>query len=62
MISFFRIATTWYNHHYLFTNARWTSRRAFWLNIGWLLCCYFRLQPGGLARSPIQGPQRIFTF
>ncbi|WP_411268732.1 TMEM175 family protein [Limosilactobacillus reuteri] len=56
------MATTWYNHHYLFTNARWISRRAFWLNIGWLLCHYFRLQPGGLARSPIQGPSRIFTF
>lgn len=36
MISFFRIATIWYNHHYLFTTANWISKRAFWLNMIWL--------------------------
>lgn len=36
LISFFRIATTWYNHHYLFTTARWISKRVFWLNMIWL--------------------------
>ena len=36
VISFFRIATTWYNHHYLFTIADWVSKRVFWLNIIWL--------------------------
>lgn len=36
LISFFLISTTWYNHHYLFTNAHWISKRAFWANCVWL--------------------------
>ncbi|GEO69216.1 TMEM175 family protein [Levilactobacillus acidifarinae] len=36
LISFFLIATTWYNHHYLFTYATWISKRAFWANCVWL--------------------------
>ncbi|MFB9768499.1 TMEM175 family protein [Lactiplantibacillus modestisalitolerans] len=36
LISFFLIATTWYSHHYLFTHAKWISKRAFWANCIWL--------------------------
>ncbi|WP_368791382.1 TMEM175 family protein [Companilactobacillus farciminis] len=36
LISFFLIATTWYNHHYLFANSNWISKRAFWANCAWL--------------------------
>lgn len=36
LISFFLIATTWYNHHYIFTIAKWISKKAFWANCVWL--------------------------
>lgn len=36
LISFFMIATTWYNHHYIFANSKWISKRAFWANCIWL--------------------------
>lgn len=36
LISFFMIATTWYNHHYIFTVSKWISKRAFWANCIWL--------------------------
>lgn len=36
LISFFLIATTWYNHHYIFSIATWISKRAFWANFIWL--------------------------
>lgn len=36
LISFFLIATTWYNHHYIFSVAKWISKKAFWANCVWL--------------------------
>ncbi|WP_251716323.1 TMEM175 family protein [Lactobacillus agrestimuris] len=41
LVSFFLIATTWYNNHYLFNHAEWFSRGAFWANILWLFLMSF---------------------
>ncbi|MBB1062963.1 TMEM175 family protein [Limosilactobacillus fastidiosus] len=63
LISFFRIATTCYNHHYLFTNARWISRRAFWLNIGWLFfMSLFPVAIGWISEEPHSRAAAYFYF
>lgn len=41
IVSFAVIAGSWYHHHYLFTRAKWISKRAFWVNNLWLLLMAF---------------------
>lgn len=63
LISFFRIATTWYNHHYLFTNARWISKSVFWLNILWLFfMSLFPVATGWVSEQPRSRAAAYFYF
>jgi uncharacterized membrane protein len=52
-ISFFLIATTWYNHHYLFVNAKNISRKGFWANMLWLFFMSFApVGTGWISEEP----------
>lgn len=62
-ISFFRIAATWYNHHFLFTNAQWISRKVFWVNIGWLFfMSLFPVATGWISADPFSKAAAYFYF
>ena len=61
LISFFRIAATWYNHHYLFANAQWISRKVFWLNIVWLFfMSLFPVATGWISADPFSRAAAYF--
>ena len=63
LISFFRIAATWYNHHYLFANAQWISRKVFWLNIVWLFfMSLFPVATGWISADPFSRAAAYFYF
>lgn len=52
-VSFFLLATAWYNHHHLFENAKTISQRAFWVNIIWLFDVSFTpVATGWVSEQP----------
>lgn len=53
LISFFLIVTTWYNHHFIFINAKVISRKAFWINMIWLFFMSFApISTGWISEEP----------
>ncbi|WP_295730489.1 TMEM175 family protein [uncultured Limosilactobacillus sp.] len=63
LISFFRIAATWYNHHFLFTSAQWISRKVFWANVVWLFfMSLFPVATGWISADPFSKAAAYFYF
>lgn len=63
LISFFLIATTWYNHHYIFSVAHWISKRAFWSNCVWLfLMSLIPVSTAWISRFPTSQTAAYFYF
>lgn len=53
LVSFFLIATTWYNNHYLFNHSKWISVSTFWVNIMWLFMMSFSpVATAWISREP----------
>ncbi|WP_295730534.1 TMEM175 family protein [uncultured Limosilactobacillus sp.] len=63
-VTFFLICTTWYNHHYLINQAKWISKRSFWLNCLWLFAMsFFPVATNWVGRFPqATAPEYFYIF
>ncbi len=63
LISFIFICTAWYHHHFLLSQTKWFSRRAFWANNLWLLTmALIPVATAWVSEFPLEGVPEYFYF
>lgn len=63
IISFIFICTAWYHHHFLLSQTKWFSRRAFWANNFWLLTmALIPVATAWVSEFPMERAPEYFYF